>query len=62
MQKRTRIKSPIFSVKADGTTIKRGQVKISTHARIKQLVRELGGELVLRDIRWENLCKKVSLG
>lgn len=60
MQKRTRIKTPIFSAKTNGQVIRRGEVKVSTHTRIKQLVRELGGEQVLRDLRWENLCK--SLG
>jgi len=60
---RKRIKSPIFSVKADGTTIRRGEVKISTNARIKQILRELGGDpkQTLRDLRWENLCRQVSL-
>lgn len=60
---RKRIKSPIFSVKADGTTIRRGEIKISTNARIKQILRELGGDpkQLLADIRWANLCRLNSL-
>lgn len=60
---RKRIKSPIFSVKADGTTIRRGEVKLSTHKRMEKALRELGRDPkeYFRDMQWRLFCKQVSL-
>lgn len=63
MNKRTRIKSPIFSAKADGTLIRRGEVKLSTHKRMEKALRELGRDPkeYFRDMQWRLFCKQVSL-
>lgn len=59
---RKRIKSPLFSAKANGQLIRR-QVVISTHSRVKQILAELGGDSkqILRDLKWERICRQAKL-
>jgi hypothetical protein len=54
---RKRIKSPIFSAKADGTIIRRGQ--LDTHQRMVKAIRELGldPKQYFRDMKWRALCR-----
>lgn len=58
---RKRIKSPIFSAKADGTIIRRGQ--LDTHQRMVKAIRELGldPKQYFRDMKWRALCRSVDL-
>ena len=60
---RTRKKMPLFSAKANGQVIRRTEVKLSTHTKIKSILRELGGDSaqIMRDLKWERICKQVSL-
>jgi hypothetical protein len=60
---RKRIKSPLFTAKADGQVIRRTEKTISTHTRVKQILVELGGDSkqILRDLKWERLCKQANL-
>lgn len=57
---RKRIKSPLFTAKADGQVIRRTEKTISTHTRVKQILVELGGDSkqILRDLKWERLCRQ----
>ena len=60
---RKRIKTPLFSAKANGQLIRRTEAVISTHTRVKQILVELGGDSkqILRDLKWERLCKQAKL-
>ena len=60
---RKRIKTPLFSAKANGQLIRRAEAVISTHTRVKQILVELGGDSkqILRDLKWERLCRQNKL-
>lgn len=61
---RKRIKSPIFSTKADGTVIRRTQTQLSTHKRMENALRELGidSKQFFRDMKWRAFCRSNALG
>jgi hypothetical protein len=60
---RKRIKSPLFTAKANGQVIRRAEAVISTHNRVKQILAELGGDSkqILRDLKWERVCRQTKL-
>ena len=60
---RARKKSPIFTAKANGQVIRRAEATISTHQRVKSILRELGGDSaqILRDLKWERVCRQAKL-
>lgn len=60
---RKRIKSPLFTAKANGQVIRRAEAVISTHNRVKQILAELGGDSkqILRDLKWERICRQTKL-
>lgn len=60
---RTRKKSPIFTAKTNGQVIRRTEVTISTHNRVKQILNEIGGDSkqLLRDLKWERICRQANL-
>ena len=64
MQKRKRILSPIFSTKEDGTLIRRGQVQLSYHKCVENILRELGRDPkeYFRDAKWRAFCRANALG
>jgi len=59
---RTRKKMPLFTAKANGIVIRRTEVKLSTHTRVKQLIVEIGGDSkqLLRDLKWERICRQLN--
>jgi hypothetical protein len=63
MKTRTRIKTPIFTAKANGVVIRRTEASFSTHNRTKYILKQLGGDpqQIMRDIRWAILCRRASL-
>lgn len=60
---RARKKTPIFTAKANGQLIRRVEATVSTHQRVKSILRELGGDSaqILRDLKWERIVRQANL-